>query len=177
MMCRVVWLEETARTTRRLRRNKSVSEIVEFHLLLVCGRKTLALYKCPIGVDGLTEDRSALQLLDGVLCIFVAFILYKGVSLSIITKFSRYLYETRSAILVHVEILYTTIFGADIQQILFLCLFMNIRYKDNPSLNSYAVKRKKNRIQGQGPLPVVSILSKRPARPSIRRFLSSPFNS
>ena len=114
-MRRVVWLEETARTTRRLRRNKSVSEIVEFHLLLVCGRKTLALYKCPIGVDGLTEDRSALQLLDGVLCIFVAFILYKGISLSIITKFSRYLYETRSAILVHVEILYTTIFGADIQ--------------------------------------------------------------
>ena len=57
MRRRVVWLEETARTTRRLRRrNKSVSAIVEFPLWLVYGRKALALYKCPTGVDGLAKD-------------------------------------------------------------------------------------------------------------------------
>ena len=85
MRRRVVWLEETARTTRRLRRrNKSVSAIVEFPLWLVYGRKALALYKCPTGVDGLAEDRRALQLFDRVLCIFVALVLHKRVALPLI---------------------------------------------------------------------------------------------
>lgn len=154
-----------------------MSAIVEFPLWLVCGRKALALYKCPTGVDGLAEDRRALQLFDRVLCIFVALVLHKRVALPLIVQHFRYLYETRSAIQVHVEVLYSAVFGAEVQQILFLRLLVDVGDEDNPSFNGYAVKPAHDTIQGQGPLPVVSILSKRPARPSMRRFLSSPFNS
>ena len=51
MRRRVVWLEETARTTRRLlRRNKSVSAIVEIVFFVILNRQ------CAYGVESTTRS-------------------------------------------------------------------------------------------------------------------------
>ena len=156
-----------------------MAAIVEFHCGLFSGRNTrvLALYKCPVGVDGLSQNGRALQLLDGVLGVFVALVLDQRVSLGITSRGSVCLYETGSAIYAHVEVLYRSVFRADVQQIFLLRFLVNVCDKNDPTLDRYTVKHERQRVQGQGPVPDVSILSKRPARPSMRRLLSSPFIS
>lgn len=113
------------------------------HLLLCVGTKTQSLHKGPVRVDLLTQHRGSLQIVDGSLRIVVVLVLHQRVSLD----------ESGTAIHIHVEILDGAILRAQIEHVLLLRLFVNIRQENNPSFNCYHSNHNPKTHMDKDPFP------------------------
>ena len=77
-------------------------------------------------MDLLAQNRAAFQVFNGILSVLEGLVLHQSVALRLRKGRGKYLDESGTTIHVHVEILDRSIFRAHVEQVFFLCFFVDV---------------------------------------------------